>query len=499
MIQSDLKRKTVKGFFWSSLESLLSQGQGIIFGIFLARMLSPQEFGLIGMITIFISIAQVFVDSGLSQSLIRKQDCSTQDFSTVFYVNLVIGLACYVIIWITAPYIAGFYKKPELVSLIRVAAVAIIIGSVTLIQQTILIKDVDFKLITKSSVYGTFVSGVTSLLLAYFGFGVWSLVWRTIINQAVRSAMLWNQNRWYPKLYFSKLILKDHFAFGSNILLISIVGALYKNFYNLIIGKNYSDKVLGYYTNADQYSLMPSSTISSITNKVSYPVLSEMQNDNVRLKAGINKLITTVMYISFILMFGLAAIAKPLFVIILGEKWLPSVLMFQVLCIAYAISPMHIINHNIMKIKGRSDLFLKTEIIKYIIFTPLLVLGAFYGITVLIAGIVFFYWIGFIVNAIYSRKLIGYSFIDQSLHFLPALGIAIVPAILTWSLGFIFSMSNIILLSVQTIMYPGLVLLLSLLFRVPAFFEIKQILVGKLTTENLIKTIGFIKGQPVSQ
>ena len=471
------------------MESFLSQGMGIIFGIFLARMLSPREFGLIGMITIFISVAQVFVDSGLSQSLISKQDCSTRDYSTIFWVNLAVGLFSYGIIWIAAPSIARFYGNPELVSLTRVTSLAIIIGSVTLIQQTILTKDVDFKTLTKSSVTGTLVSGIISILLAYFGFGVWSLVWRTIINQAVRSAVLWNRNRWWPKLYCSKSILKDHFAFGSNILVISIIAALYKNFYNLIIGKNYSEKVLGYYTIADQYSLMPSSTISSITNKVSYPVLSEMQNDNKRLKASINKLITIVMYISFVVMFGLAAVARPLFVIVLGEKWLPSVIMFQSLCLAYAITPMHIINQNIMKIKGRSDLFLKTEIIKYLIFTPLLIAGAIYGISVLIAGIVFFYWMGYLVNAIYSKRLIDYSIIDQSLDFLPLLGIAFVPAVLTWSLGSIFSLSNIILLSVQIIMYPCLVVLLSVIFRIPAFFEIKQILKDKFTVANFIRTI----------
>jgi teichuronic acid exporter len=486
--KSDLKGKVVKGFLWSSIESIFSQGQGIIFGIFLARMLSPREFGLLGMITIFISFAQVFVDSGLSHSLIRKQDCSNQDYSTVFWVNLLIGLLCYVLIWIAAPFIARFYGKPELVSLTRVVALSIIIGSVTLIQQTILTKDVDFKTITKSSVSGTFVSGVVSLLLAYFGFGVWSLVWRTIINQLVRSMVLWKQNRWWPKFYWNKVILKEHFAFGSNILFISIVSALYKNFYNLIIGKNYSAQVLGYYTNADQYSLMPSSTISSITNKVSYPVLSQMQNDNERLKAGVNKLIPVVMYISFVVMFGLAAIAKPLFTIVLGAKWIPSVVMFQVLCFAYAITPMQILNQNIMKIKGRSDLFLRTEVIKYLSFTPLLILGAFYGINVLIAGVVLFYWIGYLINTVHSKKLIGYSILEQSLDFLPVMGIAFVPALITWSMERIFS-SDIVLLAVQIILYPGLVVILSLSFRVPAFFEIIQILKDKITVANFIKTI----------
>jgi teichuronic acid exporter len=489
VIQSELKRKTVKGFFWSSLESLFSQGQGIIFGIFLARMLSPAEFGLIGMITVFISLAQVFVDSGLSQSLIRKQNCTYLDYSTIFWVNLVIGLISYAIIWLAAPFIAQFYGKPELVLLTRITSLVILIGSLTLIQQTKLTKEIDFKTITKSSTIGTFVSGVSSLLLAFYGFGVWSLVWRTIINQFVRSTILWNHNRWWPKFDFSKIMLKEHFAFSSNILLISVIAALYKNFYNLIIGRNYSDKVLGYYTNADQYSSLPSTSISSITSKVSYPVLSEMQNNDDLLRSSIKKLITNVMYISFIIMFGLAAIARPLFVIVLGEKWLPSVVIFQVLCVAYAITPMHGINHNLMKIKGRSDLFLKTEIIKYIILTPLLVLGAIFGINVLIAGIVIFYWVGYVINAMYSKRLLGYSTINQTIDFLPVMIVAFVPAILTWSLDSLFSMKYLVLLAIQIVLYPALVVLISILFRVPAFFELKQILSDKLTFANFIKTI----------
>ena len=217
---SNLKRKAVNGFFWSMLESILSQGQGMIFGIFLARMLSPGEFGLVGMITIFISIAQVFVDSGLSQALVGKQHCTKLDYSTIFWVNIVIGLLTYVIIWLCAPLIAGFYEKPELIQLTHYSALAIIIGSVTLIQQTILVKDIDFKTITKISTVSTFVSGVASLVLAFYGFGVWSLVWRSLINQALRSFMMWRHNHWLPQLAFSKRIFKELFSFGSNILLI---------------------------------------------------------------------------------------------------------------------------------------------------------------------------------------------------------------------------------------------------------------------------------------
>jgi len=484
---SELKRRTIRGFFWSSIESVLSQGLGVIFGIFLARMLSPDEFGLLGMITIFISISQVFVDSGLSQSLIRKQDCSATDYSTVFWVNMVIGLACYLIIWFASPYIAAFYDNEQLVPITRITSLSIIIVSFTLIQQTILTKDVDFKTLTKSSLAGTVVSGIAALALAYYGYGVWSLVWRSIINQAVRSAVLWANNRWKPVFSWNRKVFMEHFSFGSNILIISIISAIYRNISNLIIGKSYSEKILGYYTNADQYSTMPSSTFTSITSKVSYPVFSELQNDTERLRQHASKITVSMAYISFTVMFGLAAMAKPLFGVILGEKWLPSVIMFQALCFAYSISPIHVVNQNIMKAKGRPDLFLKTEIIKYGIFTPLLIAGAILGIEVLIAGIIIFYWAGYLVIAAYSKKLVGYSLKNQLYDFLPMMLVALVPALITWSLGLIMKVS-LLLLGLQVILFPSLVILISVLFRLPAFYEIKAILANKLTVSNFMKT-----------
>ncbi|MEI8046633.1 MAG: lipopolysaccharide biosynthesis protein [Bacteroidota bacterium] len=489
MSVSNLKRKTVNGFFWSMLESVLSQGQGMVFGIFLARMLSPQEFGLLGMITIFISIAQVFVDSGLNQALVRKQQCTNLDYSTIFWVNIVIGFVAFIVIWFAAPLIATFYQKPELILLTRVTSIAILIGSVTLIQQTILTKDIDFKTLTKTSTTGTFISGVASLVLAFYGFGVWSLVWRTLINQAVRSYMMWRHNRWLPQWVFSKRIFSELFSFGSKILFISVIAAVYKSFYNLIIGKNYSDTMLGYYTNADQYSTLPSSTISNVTNKVSYPILSEMQDDNVRLKSSISKLIKNVMYLSFIIMFGLAAVAQPLFSVLFGPKWLPSVPIFQALCLAYAISPMHVINHNIMKVKGRSDLFLRTEIIKYIVFTPLLFLGIIYGLKVLVAGIVLFYWLGFFINALYAKQLIGYSIKAQFTDFLPVMILFAIPALLVWGLGFLIHTGAFPLLILQSACFILISLAVSILFKIRAFFEIKEILLGKFTINNFIKTI----------
>ena len=488
-MKTDLKKKTINGFFWSSIESVFSQGQGMIFGIFLARLLSPEEFGLIGMLTIFISIAQVFVDSGLSQALIRKQKCDNIDYSTVFWTNILIGIFSYIVIWVAAPYIASFYNKPILIPLTRVTSLSIIIGSLTLIQQTKLTKEVDFKVLTKISTIGTFLSGTTSIIMAINGFGVWSLVWRSIINQTIRSILLWKHNNWLPQKLYSKERFKELFGFGSNILYISLIAVVFKNIYYLIIGKNYSDKILGYYTNADQYSGIPSNTITTITNKVTYPILASVQDDNIKLKAMCKKMIPTIMFVSFLIMFGLAALAFPLFSILLGEKWLPSVIFFQALCIAYSVTPLLMINMNIMKIKGRSDLFLKTEIVKYIGFIPIIIIGIIFGLNALIFGIVIFYWVSFFISAMYTQNLIGYSIFEQILDLLPGMLLCLLPALLIWPLEYFVPVGSVFILLLKATIYFGVIIIVSILFKLPAYFEIKQILVMKFNIKNYINNL----------
>lgn len=486
MSKDDLKRKTVNGFFWGILERILSQGQGIIYGIILARLLSPKEFGMIGMVTIFISIAQVFVDSGLNQALIRKQNCTNVDYSTVFWANIGIGFFFYIVIWLISPMIASFYGKPELVNLTRVVALAIIIGSLSLIQQTILTKEIDFKTLTKISTIGTLVAGIVSIVMAFSGWGVWSLVWRTIIDKTIRSFLLWLHNRWQPEKIFSVRDFKELFSFGSNILFISLIAAFAKNLYNLVIGKNYSATMLGYYTNADQYSGIPSTTLTSVTNSVSFPILASIQDDNTKLKASCSKLNNTIMFVSFFCMFGLAAIAKPLFFVLFGEKWLPAVVFFQILCLAYSISPMHTINQNIMKVKGKSDLFLRTEIIKYILFLPIVASGIIFGLNILIWGFAFFYWISFIINGMYTYKLINYSLFEQIKDFSPAFFLGSGSALFIWSMEFWLSIKPFFLLVAQSFVYIILIIVVSHIFKLSAFFELKQLLFRKLSYINII-------------
>lgn len=482
MTHSDLKQKTIRGFVWSSLESILSQGLGIAIGIVLARILSPDDFGLLGMVTIFISVSQVFVDSGLSLSVIRKQNCTQADYSTVFWINFVIGAACYLIIWIAAPFIAGFYGKPQLIPLTRIVSLSIIITSFTLVQQTILTKNVDFKTLTKSSVAGTLIGGGVAVWLAYRGFGVWSLVWRTIINQAVRSAVLWSHNKWKPGLTCSRKLFAEHFSFGSNLLLIYIISSVYKNISYLIVGKTYTEKTLGYYTNSDQYSTMFSTAISNITNRVSYPVMSAIQDDTARLVAAVRKMMANVMYASFVAMFGLAAVAKPLIETVLGAKWMPAAIIFQVLCLAYSTNPMHIINQNIMKVRGRTDLFLKSEIIKHVMMTPFLILGIFYGLEVIIAGIVAFYWAGYLIMAMYSKQLVGYSTARQLRDMFPLFAVSFIPAVAVTMFGELVNTPPMPMLLIQGTLYVASVLLLSILFKLPAFYEIRSIISDKLAS-----------------
>jgi O-antigen/teichoic acid export membrane protein len=259
------------------------------------------------------------------------------------------------------------------------------------------------------------------------------------------------------------------------------MSSVFKNIFALIIGKNYSAKVLGYYTNADQYSGIPSNTIASVTNKVSYPILTTFQDDNFKLKASTSKLLKTLMYVSFSCMFGLATIAKPLFLFLFGEKWLPAVSFFQILCIAYSITPLICINQNIMKVKGRSDMFLRTEIIKYIVIIPIIALGIRYGLKVLIVGIAFFYWISFFINAMYSHKLIKYSITNQFIDLIPVLLLNLPPALLVWSMSLWIHLPNLLILILQSVLYFILVIGLSIIFKNPAFIEIKQLILRKLS------------------
>jgi len=423
-ISLNLKQKTISGFTWSFIESIIGQGITFFVGIILARLLSPQEFGLIGMLTIFIALSQLLTDSGFSHALIRKQNCTQQDYSTVFYFNIVLGISLYILLFIAANTISIFFREPILKPLIRVIGLAIIINSFTIIQNTLLTKQINFKLQAKISVVSFFISGIISIYMAYTGWGVWSLVALTLFKYSINSVLLWFWNKWKPLWCFSKKSFVELFSFSGKLFVTQLIDALYRNLYYVIIGKYFSAAELGYYTRAEQFQSLPSVNLQGIIGRVSYPVLATMQNDTPRLRDTYKKLIRSTMLITFVLMLGMAASAKPMILSLVGEKWEPCIIYLQLLCFVGIFYPLSALNLNILYVKGRSDLALQIEIIKKMLFVPVFVLAVMWGIKIMILSMIILSLIGSFINSYWSGRLIGYSFFEQIKDITPSFLIA---------------------------------------------------------------------------
>jgi O-antigen/teichoic acid export membrane protein len=348
-----LKQKTVSGLTWSFIDNFSNQGISFIVGIVLARILSPAEFGLIGMITIFIAISQSLIDSGFSQALIRKKDCTETDYSTTFYFNVFVAFFLYFLLFALSKSISIFYHEPKLTDLIRVLGLVLLINSFSLIQRTILVKQINFKLLTKISIISSVLSGFIGIFLAFKGYGVWSLVVKTIVQQLAISVLLWIWNHWRPSILFSYKILKNLFGFGSKLMAAGLINTIYQNIYYLVIGKFFSATQLGYYTRADQFNSLPSANITGVIQRVSYPVLTELQDEPEKLKAGYKKLIISTTFITFSALIGMASMAQPMILTLIGEKWLPVVQLLQILCFAAMLFPLHSLNLNLLLVKRR--------------------------------------------------------------------------------------------------------------------------------------------------
>lgn len=420
----NLKQKTVAGLTWSFIDKFADLSIAFIIGIILARLLTPREFGLVGIISIFIAVSQAFIDSGFSRALIRKKDCTQTDYSTVFYFNLCSGIIFYVFLFFTAAPISSFFNEQQLKPLVQVLGFGLIINALTVVQRARLTKQIDFKLQTKISIISSLASGIIGIGMAYNGFGVWSLVGKTLAGYAFDSLLFWLWNKWKPSLEFNKDSFKEMFSFGSKLLLSGLIDATYRNIYSLIIGKFFSANDLGYYTRATQFSNLPSQNLTSVIQRVSYPILSSLQHDVSQLKRTYQKLIKSTMLITFVFMLGMAAIAEPLILVLIGEKWLPSVIYLQLLCFIGMLYPLHALNLNMLNVKGRSDLFLKLEVIKKLLAVPVIIFGISHGIKVLLLGMFIHSIICLYFNSYWSGKLINYSFIQQIRDILPAFFLA---------------------------------------------------------------------------
>lgn len=420
-MSQSLKQKTVHGVIWSSIERFSVQGIQFVLQILMARILSPEDYGAIAMLAIFVAISQSFIDSGFSNALIRKVDRTEKDYATVFYFNIVVGIVFYLILFFTSPLIASFYNTPILEPLTKVIALNLFFNSMCVVQQARLTIRLDFKTQAVVSLISVVLSGAVGLWMAHAGYGVWSLAIQTVLQTAFRMVFFWLLAKWRPIEKFSKESFKEMFSYGSKLLASGLLDTIYRNVYTIIIGKVFSSSTLGYYSRADQFAQFPSSNLTGILQRVTFPILSTIQNEEERLRINYRKFLRLSAFIVFPLMIGLAAVAEPFIYLVLTPKWAGIVPVLQVICLAYMWYPIHAINLNLLQVKGRSDLFLKLEIIKKGNITLMLLLTVPLGILAICIGKIINSILSLVINTYYTGKLIRVGFFMQMRDILPIL------------------------------------------------------------------------------
>lgn len=421
MATDSLKQKTTKGLLWSSVERFSNQGMSFFFSVILARLLSPSDYGIIAMVTIFFAVAQSFVDSGFSNALVRKTDRREEDLSTCFYFNIGVGIVAYIVLFLIAPFIADFYNQPILSPIIRITGFGVVLNSLCVVQQALFTIRIDFKSQAKVTLSATIISGIVGVVLAYLEYGVWALVWQGVVMSLVRMGLLWLMSKWRPKAGFSKDSFHYLFGYGSKLLASGLLDTIYNNIYPIVIGKFYTPAQLGNYSRALSFAQLPSSNITSILQRVTFPVLSTIQDDLPRLQINYRRLLKLSAFIVFPLMMGLAAVAFPLIRVVLTPKWEGCSLYLQIICFALMLYPIHAINLNLLQVKGRSDLFLRLEVIKKIVGVCIMCITIPLGITAMCFGMVVSSLISLFINTYYTGKLINIGCLKQIRDLLPIL------------------------------------------------------------------------------
>lgn len=410
---NDVKSKAISGMAWTGIERLATQTIQFIIGIIIARILMPSDYGIVGMLAIFMAIAQTFLDSGFASALIQKKDRTDVDYSTVFYFNIVVSCVLYGVFYVSAPWIASFYNMPILNDVTRITTLSLIISGLTIVQQAKLTIDLKFRELAIASVFSVLLSGVCGIIMAYNGLGVWALVFQGLLSALSRTSILWLSSKWRPSFMFSIESFKRLFSFGSKLLCSGMINTIYNNLYTLVIGKAFNASEVGFYNRANQFATLPSATITQMVVNVNFPILSQMQDDNERLVKTYRKLLCAPLFILTPVLIGIAAVGYPLVEVILGEKWLPCVPYLQILCIGCLFNPLTHINLNLLYVKGRSDLVLKLELIKKPIGFLILFVSIPFGIWWMCFGAALYNFIAFVFNCYYTKKILNYGFFMQ--------------------------------------------------------------------------------------
>ena len=396
-----------KAIIWSAIERFSSQGIQFALGIIIARLVAPSCYGLVAMLTIFISIGQSLIDSGFANALIHKKDCTDKDYSTVFYFNLAVSVFLYAVFFLGSPLIAQFYNQPELIIITRFSTFGFIINSLAIVQRAQFTKNMDFKKQSKATISAVLISGVVGVAMAYQGYGVWALVFQGLINNLVNTVALWLLSSWRPSLVFSVASFKELYAFGSRLLFTGLLSTVYLNLYTLVIGKFFSSTQLGFFNKMQNIAVFPSKNITSIMSRAVYPKQCKLQDDNVALYNNYMQLLSLSSFFIFPLMGGMAALAKPLVACLLGEAWLSAWPYLSILCIAYMFDHLQYFNWQMLAVKGRSDLSLKSEIIKKVASVVILLVTIPCGVKIMAIGLIVYAFIDLAIIIPFVHKVIS--------------------------------------------------------------------------------------------
>lgn len=408
-----LKAKATSGLFWTLLQQFGYQGINFVVQLLLARILLPEAFGIIALLQVFISVSNNLIDSGMASSLIRNKDLDERDYSTVFYLNIGVAVFLYGVMFVSSPFIANFYNIPILTDVVKIYCLSFVINAFSIIQVTKLTKEMRFKRQMFIQLPSLVISGIVSVYLAYSGWGVWSIVTYNLLLNLLTSLQYWLRSTWRPKFIFDMKKLKYHFNFGYKLSLASLLNSVFDNIYGVVIGKVFSPQTLGYYNRAEMFQLFPSRNISTALEKVTYPMFAQIQDDNEKLKKYYRQIFNMVVFFLTPTMVFLSVIAEPLFRFLLTEKWLPMVPYFQILTIVGVLHPFQRYNVNILRVKGRSDLVLKLNIIRKLVLIITIVIGIRYGIYGILISQCVYSVICVFLNTMYSAAMINYPLKEQ--------------------------------------------------------------------------------------
>ena len=472
-----LKQKTTSGMVWTSIQKYTNVVVQFVCGIILARLLTAEDYGCLGMLTVFTHLAASIVTMGFSSALIQKRRPTEVDYSTIFFWNEGVSILMYLILFVAAPFIARFYRIPLLSDVLRVQGIILIINASASIQDNRLRKQFKFKKLAIVSVVSHLVSTAVAIIMAYKGFGVWALVGQSLSAGIVRNVIFWATNKWKPMLVFSKQSFKELFSFGAFIFLGNLVNQIGNSLQTLLIGRIYNASLLGYYSKASRMEMTASQSLSDVILQVTYPLYAELQHKKEQMINAIKKITVTVAYITFPILSLMMLLAKPLFVILYSDRWLPSVPYFQVLCLGGFVIGLQAVNYQPIAAIGKSKLLFKWTLIKRAIGTTIMVGGLLlWGVKGLLAGVVTYNYIIYAINAILISKHIGYGLKEQAEDLLPVVVLTAASFAIAFGLGLCLDFNMYITGVLQLIVFVGVYLGGSVVFKMNAYAFFKSTL-----------------------